>query len=44
MQLETVRELFDANQEQGNQLEALVYSAVYLKVFLLHLIVGLFYF
>ncbi|CAA6667953.1 unnamed protein product [Spirodela intermedia] len=29
--LEAVRELFDANQEQANQFEALVYSAVYLK-------------
>lgn len=34
MQLELVSDLLMANQEEGNLLDALIYSAIYLKVFL----------
>lgn len=34
MQLEIVRELIVKNVESGHRLEALTYSAIYLKVFL----------
>ena len=44
MQLEVVRELFSGDQDSGNQLDALVYSAVYLKVFIRNIYISLFIF